>query len=171
MLDSTKERETEFDLVWYWCHSEADCGIKSNYMSMINVACYGASTTFHDPYNSFILKSVDHRHNIEEILYVLPYKLQKILYLTFADIKLFTQIEIIFNKYTGAAHLNSFLIASDLNKLCRNFHVGKTTDKEKALISQIRIESMNNYHEAVDAYIKAKRKYFKTIRRKHEIKK
>jgi hypothetical protein len=169
MLDSNKEREVEFDLVWYWCHSQADCGIKSNYMSMINVACYGPSTTFQDPFNTFILNSVAHRHKIEEILYLIPFKQQKILYASFADLQFSPQIELIFNKLTGAVYLNSYIPIAELDKICRNFHLGNASDKDKALISSIRMEATTNYFLAIASYLQAKRKFGRSQSRKNKI--
>ena len=157
MIDSNKEREAEFDLVWFWCHSHADCGIKSSYMPMVNVAIFGPSLDYHDPFNTFIINSVEHRRKIEDVLHLVSFKHQKILFASFADLKFSPQINLIFTKYTGAIYLNSYLRTQEVDTICRKFHLGIATEKEKRLISQIRVEAVKNYHAAVDAYIKAKR--------------
>ena len=167
-LNSSKEREVEFDLVWYWCHSHADCGIKSNYMPMVNVACFGASTDFHDPFNTFILNSVDHRRQIEDVLYELPFDMQKILYASFADIKFSPQIELIFGKLTGAAHVNCFIDLMTLDTICRKFHFGEATESSKRVLSQVRMVARTNYWNAIDSYLSVKKKLgrLKTVDRR-----
>lgn len=158
LLESSKERTVEFQCSWYWNFSHSDCGIKSNYMSMINVACYGATTTFHDPFNTFIINSVNLRRDIEEILYRIDFKYQKILFASFADVRLDPQIEMIFSKYTGAAYCTKLCNIDELEKLCRDFHQGRSSNKDKELISQIRIEATANYQTAIELYIQSKRK-------------
>ena len=168
MLISSKERQVEFDLVWLYNHSDADCGIKSNYMAMVNVACYGPSTTFNDPFNSFILKSVEHKRKLESVVSNLPPLHKLILFKSFADIKYPKNIELLFNKYTGAATVIASISFTNLDKLSRQFYQGTASDKDKILISQIRTEATTNYYEAINQYLIERKKQFKRYRRPNE---
>jgi len=127
-------------------------------MPMINVAIFGPSSDYHDPYNTFIINSVEHRRKIEEILHRVSFHNQKILFASFADLKFSPQINLIYNKLTGATHLNSYITIKELDRICGRFHLGIATDKDKQLISTIRVEAIKNYYNAINAYIKSKRR-------------
>lgn len=157
---NNKEELVRFDLEWYYCRSDADCNIKSNYMAMVNVAIFGGASGYVDPYNTFILKSTHHKRDLEKTLAYLPYYINKLLYASFADIHFSPLVEKIFTKFTGAAYCSNRLKDNDkLEKLCENLHNGTASAKDKLLISEIRTEATSKYYIAIDQYIEAKIKY------------
>lgn len=147
----------EEELIWLFNFAEADCGIKSNYNSMVNVSMFGASTSFQDPHNSFILKSVAKKRKIENTFYSLPKKYQKILFSYYAGLTFNVLVKKIYDKLAGPVYVNSYMNMNDLEKLLQKFVIGKATEKEKTLISEIRIEAQNNLYDAVKFYLKLRK--------------
>ena len=155
-MKTNKERLAEHDLEYLFCFAEADCGIKSNYMSMVNVAIYGINSDYRDPYNTFILNSVDRKRKIENIYYSLSQLDQNILYLSFSNVKFPKYIELLYTKYTGAVCLTTQCNSKQLENLCRTFHLVNSSEKDKITIATIRIEATTNYYNAINNYYKTK---------------
>jgi hypothetical protein len=151
MTISNKERLTKAELSWFFNFSDADCGIKSNFQTMVNLALFGIPTTFNDPYNSFILTSIARKRQIEKYYYSIHIDYRVALRATYDDIRLPVYIVSIFNKLAGIACFISDI--DKLEKICGNIKLGIATDKEKLLISEIRINAVRLFNDAIDAYV------------------
>ena len=118
---------------------------------------FGEPTAYHEPYDSFILKSVNFKRKLQTILESIPKKHQRILYGSFANVRMSMMIANIFTKFTGSAYLNTYLTPTKLESLCVKLYQGKISSKDQVMISQIRAEATQNYYLAINKYIKAKR--------------
>lgn len=155
------ETITETDFVWFFNHSAADMGIKSNWTAMVSASCFGGSEGFRDSTNSFILNSVAHYRDLEKVFKALPVESQEILFATYADVPIKKQVQKIFKKHSGAAYC-SFLSVKELEELCLKFIETKASQADKSLISKIRIDALSNYSKSVEQYVELKFKFNRT---------
>lgn len=153
------ENVVEHDLVWLFCHSEGDCGIKSNWSAMVNASCFGSSVGYYDHINSFTLNSVEHYREVDKIYKSLTIPIQNILYASFADVSISANILKIFKTNAGAACCSLILNMKELDDLCKRVSSDKNIKGDKQLISEIRIETSKYYQEAILQYIKIKREF------------
>lgn len=161
---TTIENITERDLVWFFNHAEADCGLKSNWSAMVSAACFGG-TSYQDTTNSFILNSVGHYRELEKIYKTLSSTTQEILFASFADIHISDNIVKIFSKYAGAACCLSIDNLAEFDAMCARVNERKASANDKMRISKIRMESIKNYNEVIAAYVHLK--YENSKRNKH----
>lgn len=151
MLFIKKRRIVENELNWYFNQSSADIGIKSNWQAMVNVSCFGGSTTYQDPYNSFILKSVEKLRKIDKRFYATSINTQRALFLYFADQNfLFPHITRIYQELGPLTRLSDQF--NNLDKICQRFLLGTASDKDKISITNARIEARTNLFSAVNEY-------------------
>ena len=156
-----RELIVENDLEWFFCRSDSDIGIKSNWQAMVNVSIYGEATSFNDPNSSFILDSANRKSSIHNILRCVSIKNKDVLYYSFSSIKHNPSVEKVFTKYTGAAYLNTIVPPQQLFELAHRINVNKATDKEKLLVTKILMEAKINYKSAIDTYFNSKCKQLK----------
>jgi hypothetical protein len=152
------EQITKDDITWYYCFASADMGIKSNYMSMINVSLFGGCSDFHDPYNNFILESTTKFRTISKTLSKLSDNINSHLYYSFCDIHYNALVEVIFGKYTGSALFICKREDIDIVGICERIPLGQSTQKDKNILTKVRIAATLNYNNAITEYYKSKPK-------------
>jgi hypothetical protein len=165
---SNMENLAETDLVWFFNHSQADMGVKSNWVAMVSAACFGGSTTsYHDHTSSFILNSVGQFRTLEKVYKVLSSTTQDILFASFADIHIGENINKVFKKHAGAACCNSTITPETLEDICQRSLKGQATKEDKLIISKIRMQATKDYQESINAYIHCKYELSKKMRNEH----
>lgn len=142
----------EKELIWFFCHSDGDCGIKSNYNSMVNLALYGPSMDYHDPFDTRTLKYVALRRKIEDTMSKLPKSTYKILYMSFADLKFDNYVVNLFKNLSGVVYL---IEGFDIERLALRFALNQNiTHKDKLHLSELRIEARQKYNLSLNQYCK-----------------
>lgn len=165
---NSMENLAEHDLVWFFNHSQADMGIKSNWSAMVFAACFGGSTSsYHDSTNSFVLNSVGHFRTLEKIYKVLSSFTQDILFASFADIHIGEDVNKVFKKYAGAACCASIVTPKELEAICFRSLRGQDTKADKLVLSKVRMQATKAYQESINAYIHCKYEFSKKIRNDH----
>ena len=155
MLFTQKLRIAENDLSWYFNESSSDVGIKSNWNSMVSVACFGASTNFQDTFSSFILLSVERLRKIESLFYSLSLQSQKVLYLYFAYFNFpHPYLKATLRELAPLTILNPQFHSFEL--VFKRFSLGLASDKDKLLISSSRIDARTALFSAVNEFYKIK---------------
>jgi hypothetical protein len=143
--------QEEVELIWYYNYSEADCGIKSNYMSMINCSLFGPPTGSTLPYNEFIFQAVDRRREISTKLNKLSEINQKVLFATYGA-NLDSEIVSYFHNLAGAVYCYPKAKPEELKQLIHRHNMGTIKNEEIVILADARfwantnlIDSMNNY--------------------------
>lgn len=149
------------DLEWLFNFSEADSGIKSNWQAMINVSCFGASSDFQDPYNTFSLNCARRSAELQSILRQLPSQSQEILFATFGPAIFPRHIQKMFAQLSGAAFISANLTQAKFDALCSRIQSNTATPKDKVQITEIRINANTIHTQAIDQYISARTSFFK----------
>lgn len=143
------EALAEHDLEWLFNNAESDCGIKSNWNSMVNAAFFGGSS-YIDHTNLHQLNSISYARDISKVYYSLSDNSQKILYATFGNINIEPLILRYYKKYSGAALSN--IESQELYLLLKKTNKKQTT-ADKYILSQIRINSIKSYNESITSYV------------------
>ncbi len=176
MINLSREKLVEYELEWFFCYSDADCGEKSNYMAMISGA-YGGQSDNIDPYNQSVLNYVSRKVSITKRLNKLTKEHQIILKYTFGPEMIHPIINEAFGKYSAAANLlhpqkellhlsyNS-LTHQQISKINTNYHNLKDlvpinkrkmlTNDDRIKLSNIKSEAMNVYNEAITCFFYTK---------------
>ena len=157
-------RICEEDLIYLFCHSEAACGLQSNWSAMVNASIYGSSPGFQDHTNSYLLANVAKRRQIEKVFQALPLPIQNILFASFADVNMNEPLQKIFKKFSGAACCTPLADSKTLAAACQRIAQGKEQKGDKQLMAQVRTLATKNYHDAIVQYMESKYQFSKKWR-------
>lgn len=152
------EMITKAELEWYFCSSDADCGIKSNWQAMVSASCFG-STSFHDPMTSFMLEKVSERRKIEKIFNQLSDRHQDILFASFSERIFNSYIFKIFRNLTGTVYC--LKNTEEVETICRKSLAREISTADMIKLSHIRIEATKEYQSAIFKYCQLKELYEK----------
>lgn len=163
-IPKQKEQIAREDLEWLFNSAESDMGIKSNYMSMVNVSLFGGSCDFQDPYNTFILNSTHKFRDFQKILSKLSDLINNNLFYTFGPEKWPAHTEKIFGKLTGIALYTAYRENIKLDIICQKIHSSQAKQSDKDIVSRIRISSQTYYNNSINSYINEKKLYFQGLK-------
>ncbi len=139
------------ELVWLYNYADSDCGIKSNWNAMVQAACSPGSS-YSDPYNSFIMRAVDKRRDIEKALWSLPVQFQNSLCSVYGSNHLPHPITAVLGELGGPAICSQLLPLEPLEKLCNRKLLGKATPKDLLAISEIRMAAEELKNKSFNDY-------------------
>lgn len=150
IYDASIER-IKAELTWYFNYADADCGLRSNWNAMVQASMLPGSH-WHDPYDSFTLKAVDKRREIEKVFFQLPSRYQQYLYVYLGPETPPGEIALIFKDQTAGAICAFTAGIQELTKLCSRIHQGTASQKDKTTISQLRMEAFTIKKQAFSCY-------------------
>jgi hypothetical protein len=158
-LNYKREELMKMELQWYWHHSSADCGIKSNWSAMVMASmCPGSA--YQDPYDDHRMRSVEKRRQIERVLFAIPTTAQNCLYTLFGPTHLpHSVLAVLGADLAGPALCSSAIPIRDLIRMCDHHLLGRGTPKDKLSISEVRIEAGTIKEHSLTLYRKEKAKY------------
>ncbi len=139
------------ELIWIYNYADADCGLKSNWNSMVQASmCPGSA--YVDPYDSFILRAVEKRRDIEKVLWQLPKAHQDCLFSLYGPVHIPHSIVSVMGDLAGPSLCTQALSLKNLEKLCDRQLLGKATPKDRLTISEIRIEALDITGKSINSY-------------------
>lgn len=150
-------KSLENDLIWYFCHSQGDCGSCSNWNAMVVSSQFGTHEINSDYFTDQMLESICRRKRIERTFFKLNRLDQNYLFMSFGPNCIIGPISKVFQNLAGMAIQYCLDGQYDLDRLefiCKQIMDGKSIESEcRQEITAIRIWSQTNLLKAKSNYI------------------
>lgn len=139
-MNAFLERDAEnkgitHELTWYFCRSESACGVRSNYMGMIN-ASESSGFGSDDPLPTRVAEAIRRRRAIERVTSKLPHQCQRYFWASCGPYTLPYELVNVLGDATPGALALSPPGAPDLLSLCLRVLLGTATPEDRLSVTQ-----------------------------------
>ena len=131
------EQQTEQDLNWLFCQSDADLGNKSNFTVVESIGTIGKAA-YHDHFNESIMEAISKKRSLEKIFFSLSQQDQNILYLMFGEKPLLSYSPNLRRQYGSYAPIIFYLYTKET--------------KDKNILSDRKMQAIKLYKQAITNY-------------------